>query len=145
MDPSQQTDGPSLNLDSHAVEWPSDKANKLLALPLSEETHQDLQSVRTATMNTTTDESPRQDTTFKDQLDKAAVEQREREQPRKPNPVFIPAASKVLGPKKPAKEEPPSVSGPPERPDHDPSIETFVRDQHRSKQPGSDADSVDGE
>ncbi|KAG5919005.1 hypothetical protein E4U42_006631 [Claviceps africana] len=105
-------------------------------------------------MTTTDDESTRQDTTFKDQLDKAAVEQREREQPRKSNPIvekstsvteFIPAASKILGAKEPPKGEQPSVTGPPERPDHDPSIETFVRDQHRSKQPGADANSVDGQ
>ncbi|KAG5980704.1 hypothetical protein E4U55_003729 [Claviceps digitariae] len=114
---------------------------------------------------TTTDESTPQDTTtgtFKDQLDKAATEQREREQPPKPNPIvekskslfscfdnilfafvfteFIPAASKILGTKEqPQKEEQPAVPGPPDRPVHDASIETFVRDQHRSKPPGENS------
>ncbi|KAG6013503.1 hypothetical protein E4U54_006647 [Claviceps lovelessii] len=84
-------------------------------------------------MTTTTDESTPQDTTFKDQLDKAATEQLTE---------FIPAASKILGTKEQPKQEKPSVPGPPERPVHDPSIATFVRDQHRSKQPGGDLDSV---
>ncbi|KAG6007204.1 hypothetical protein E4U21_006223 [Claviceps maximensis] len=89
-----------------------------------------------------TDESNPHDTTFKDQLDKAAAEQREREQPSEPNPIFIPAASKILGTKEQPKKEQPSLPGPPERPVDDASIETFVRDQHRSKQPGGDMSSV---
>ncbi|KAK2591058.1 hypothetical protein QQS21_011254 [Conoideocrella luteorostrata] len=86
--------------------------------------------------------------TFKDQLDKAAVEQRERDQDPKPHPVvekiteFIPAASKILGPKEHPKKDEPQPPGPPERPDHDPKIERFVRDQHRSKQPGGDLTEV---
>ncbi|KAK1760861.1 hypothetical protein QBC47DRAFT_356004 [Echria macrotheca] len=49
---------------------------------------------------------------------------------------YIPAAGKVLG--KHEKEEhvpeqqTTSKPGPPNRPDHDPQIEEFVRDQHRS-------------
>ncbi|KAG6038516.1 hypothetical protein E4U41_004133 [Claviceps citrina] len=99
-------------------------------------------------MATTDESSAAQDTSFKDQLDREAVEQREREQPAKANPIvekitqFIPAASKVLGPKGEPQKEERAIPGPPERPDHDPSIETFVRDQHRSKQPGGDFNSV---
>ncbi|QPG97162.1 hypothetical protein C2857_005889 [Epichloe festucae Fl1] len=103
------------------------------------------------TEKTTHDDAPAQNT-FKDQLDKAAIEQREREQSSKRNPIVekitqvIPAASKVLGPKEHHKQEahPP---GPPERPDHDPSIETFVRDQHKSMPRGIEGDltSVDRE
>ncbi|GAB0139262.1 hypothetical protein EsDP_00007473 [Epichloe bromicola] len=125
------------------------------------------------TGKTTHDDAPAQNT-FKDQLDKAAIEQREREQCSKPNPIveksmpprrvptslalshrgwpsssrhqlilpvteIIPAASKVLGPKEHHNQEahPP---GPPERPDHDPSIETFVRDQHKSMPRGIEGD-----
>jgi hypothetical protein len=53
---------------------------------------------------------------------------------------YIPAVGKVLGTSTPKKDtespEPTDLPGPPERPTHDGSIEEFVRDQHRSKQPG---------
>lgn len=55
---------------------------------------------------------------------------------------FIPAASKVLGPKEQPKEERPQIPGPPERPDHDHKIEEFVRDQHRSNMPGGEMNSL---
>jgi hypothetical protein len=47
---------------------------------------------------------------------------------------YVPPAAPLLGVKqdgheKKEHEQPP---GPPERPNHDPSIEEFVRDQHRS-------------
>ncbi|KID86889.1 hypothetical protein MGU_06018 [Metarhizium guizhouense ARSEF 977] len=86
---------------------------------------------------------------FKTQLDKAAVDQRERDQDPKPNPIvekiaeFIPAAGKVLAPKeKQPGEEQDEIPGPPDRPHHDDKIEEFVRDQHRSKMPGGDLSAV---
>ncbi|KAG6282030.1 hypothetical protein E4U48_005435 [Claviceps purpurea] len=96
--------------------------------------------------STTPKGSPQPDTsaTYKDQLDKAAIEEREREQSSKPNPIvekiteFIPAAAKVLGPKEKVQKEETPVPGPPERPHHDPNIEAFVRDQHKSKEPADD-------
>ncbi|PHH83409.1 hypothetical protein CDD82_1343 [Ophiocordyceps australis] len=92
------------------------------------------------------DKSQQQSDSFKDQLDRAAVESRE-SQAQKPNPVvekiaeYVPAASKVLGSSDQQQSERPlsqsDVPGPPNRPTHDPNIEEFVRDQHRSKMPGA--------
>ncbi|GAO16839.1 hypothetical protein UVI_02011630 [Ustilaginoidea virens] len=102
--------------------------------------------------------------TLKPQLDQAAVDQREREHTPKPNPVVqkstailtiwahpsdvatnsvpvtecFPPASKMLGPKDDKAHEQAHPPGPPDRPEHDAKIERFVRDQHRSKQPGGD-------
>ncbi|OAQ64883.1 hypothetical protein VFPPC_13963 [Pochonia chlamydosporia 170] len=90
---------------------------------------------------------PDQQETFKTQLDKAAVDQRERESESKPNPIvekiteYIPAAAKVLAPEKEKSPES-HIPGPPERPHHDDKIEAFVRDQHASKAPGGDLDQV---
>ncbi|KHO00347.1 uncharacterized protein MAM_02270 [Metarhizium album ARSEF 1941] len=111
-------------------------------------------------------ESDRQQETFKTQLDHAAADQRERDQDPKPNPIveksaqhvprqppswqgylttsvvteFIPAAGKVLAPrKKPGEDNQSEIPGPPDRPRHDGKIEEFVRDQHRSKVPGGDS------
>jgi hypothetical protein len=105
--------------------------------------------------------------TFKAQLDKAAVEQRERDQEPKQNPIveksklecdagnewahyvliclvseYIPAVGKVLAPKAQPRKEPAQVPGPPDRPHHDGKIEEFVRDQHTSKMPGGDLDTI---
>ncbi|KAK3365967.1 hypothetical protein B0T24DRAFT_597715 [Lasiosphaeria ovina] len=52
---------------------------------------------------------------------------------------YIPAVGKVLGAgeskgaPEPAAASEPEIGGPPNRPDHDPQIAEFVRDQHRSK------------
>jgi hypothetical protein len=50
---------------------------------------------------------------------------------------YVPAAAPILGVQtekdKEQHQQQSDVPGPPERPDHDPSIEEFVRDQHRSK------------
>ncbi|PHH90921.1 hypothetical protein CDD83_2259 [Cordyceps sp. RAO-2017] len=85
--------------------------------------------------------------TFKQQLDRAAVESKRNEdgQGERPNPIvekiaeYIPAASSMLGvpgTPEPAEQTRPDVPGPPNRPDHDHKIEDFVRDQHRSNTDG---------
>lgn len=48
---------------------------------------------------------------------------------------YVPAVTKILGKETEGKKpspEPKAISGPPDRPDHDPQIEEFVRDQHKS-------------
>ncbi len=47
---------------------------------------------------------------------------------------YVPPVAPLLGVKKdkPDEKEHEQPPGPPERPSHDPSIEEFVRDQHRS-------------
>ncbi|KAG8424569.1 hypothetical protein J3458_001346 [Metarhizium acridum] len=65
-------------------------------------------------------DSNSQQENFKTQLDRAAVDQRERDQDPKPNPIvekiaeFIPAAGKVLEPKEKPREERREIPGPPE-------------------------------
>jgi hypothetical protein len=89
-----------------------------------------------AGVNQETDQSQ---ATFKQQLDRAATDTRSQDA-NNINPIvekvveYVPAAAKVLGVnKEPQQETPVEVPGPPNRPDHDPKIEEFVRDQHRSK------------
>lgn len=105
---------------------------------------------------------------FKTQLDQAAVDERERQQPKQPNPIvekseciprpvvgvatltllavteYIPAVSKIIGGKESEPPEPQqsNVPGPPNRPDHDHNIEEFVRDQHRSNKSSGDLGSI---
>ncbi|KFH46906.1 hypothetical protein ACRE_022490 [Hapsidospora chrysogenum ATCC 11550] len=85
--------------------------------------------------------------TFKQQLDRAAEDGRTgADSQHSSRPIvdkiteYVPGASKVLGGGWPIPSETDTshnksgeVPGPPERPDHDPKIEEFVRDQHRSK------------
>ncbi|RYP42360.1 hypothetical protein DL767_000282 [Monosporascus sp. MG133] len=79
--------------------------------------------------------------TYKPQLDQAAREARNPGGERQPGLAqkiteYIPGAAKILGTgaqDKPA-EKPPAPHLPPKRPDHDPHIEEFMRDQHRSRQ-----------
>ncbi|KAJ1328996.1 hypothetical protein MN608_05727 [Microdochium nivale] len=87
---------------------------------------------------------------FKEQLDRAAFEAKNPDAGR-PEPTiidkvteYVPAVGKLLG--KTSSSDPNDSSSdsaavapdvPPRRPDHDEHIEEFVRDQHRSKQPGS--------
>ncbi|OAA36290.1 hypothetical protein NOR_07635 [Metarhizium rileyi] len=96
-------------------------------------------------MPSSNESNAQQESTFKPQLDRAAVDQREREQDSKLNPIvekiteFIPSAGKVLAPlEKPKPKELSEVPGPPERPQHDNKIEDFIRHQHRSTMPGGD-------
>lgn len=85
---------------------------------------------------------------FKEKLDKAAIEARQPPEDKPENQSFvapiiekvtelIPQAKEYLGdPKKDAEQaekEKTPPGGPPERPTHDMHIEEFVRDQHRSK------------
>ncbi|KAM4056383.1 hypothetical protein HRG_003299 [Hirsutella rhossiliensis] len=83
----------------------------------------------------------RQEESFKEQLDRIAMQSKQDGQEQQPNTLvekiteYIPAASKILGGA--SKEQPQQtaqsgVPGPPHRPDHDDKIEEFVRDQHRS-------------
>jgi len=91
-----------------------------------------------ASENPTT-EAPQE--SFKQQLDQAAAESREKDQGQQTNPIiekiteYVPAAANLLGTSKQSEEteQKPDVPGPPNRPDHDDNIEEFVRDQHRSK------------
>jgi len=88
-------------------------------------------------------EQPAQPETFKQQLDRVAVERRgsPQDNQQQTNPIvekiteYIPAAASLLGTNKQDEDkstEQKEVPGPPERPDHDHKIEDFVRDQHRS-------------
>ncbi|KEY73290.1 hypothetical protein S7711_01409 [Stachybotrys chartarum IBT 7711] len=77
---------------------------------------------------------------YKEQLDHRAMESRTAAQPKQANTIvdkiteYIPGAAKILGGSGEEKHESkPQPPGPPERPVHDPNIEEFVRDQHRSK------------
>ncbi|KAL0943878.1 uncharacterized protein CTRU02_201765 [Colletotrichum truncatum] len=92
---------------------------------------------------------------FKQQLDQAAHDAREPDEPPKQNPIiekdvwliqtfrkvtqYIPAAAKILGNPQEEKEEKkekisrPGIPGPPERPYDDAQVEEFIRQQHRSK------------
>ncbi|KAE9577290.1 hypothetical protein CGCF415_v000299 [Colletotrichum fructicola] len=79
---------------------------------------------------------------FKEQLDQAAHDAREPDEPPKQNPIiekvtqYIPAAAKILGNPPEEKEEKisrPGIPGPPERPYNDAQVEEFIRQQHRSK------------
>ncbi|KAH9883388.1 hypothetical protein F4778DRAFT_767099 [Xylariomycetidae sp. FL2044] len=93
---------------------------------------------------------PRDEPTLKDRLDQAAKESRHQgdSPPQNQSSLvekvveYLPAAASVLGSKGPDQGQKPAdtppakdLSGPPERPHHDGSIEEFVRHQHRSKKP----------
>ncbi|KAH8177344.1 hypothetical protein LIA77_02426 [Sarocladium implicatum] len=77
---------------------------------------------------------------YKNQLDRVATERRNQEHQPQVHPVvekiveYVPPVAPLLGVKqdKPEDKEGQSPPGPPERPNHDVSIEEFVRDQHRS-------------
>ncbi|KFA62151.1 hypothetical protein S40285_01636 [Stachybotrys chlorohalonatus IBT 40285] len=62
---------------------------------------------------------------YKEQLDHRAMESRTVAQPKQANTIVDKSEEK--------QESKPQPPGPPERPVHDPKIEEFVRDQHRSK------------
>ncbi|KAH0444988.1 hypothetical protein CcaCcLH18_00049 [Colletotrichum camelliae] len=91
---------------------------------------------------------------FKEQLDQAAHDAREPDEPPKQNPIIekaphyshanhnnntcflLSAAAKILGNPPEDKEEKisrPGIPGPPERPYNDAQVEEFIRQQHRSK------------
>ncbi|CAI0655552.1 hypothetical protein K4K61_007526 [Colletotrichum sp. SAR11_59] len=73
---------------------------------------------------------------FKEQLDQAAHDAREPDEPPKQNPIIEKAAAKILGNPPEEKEEKisrPGIPGPPERPYNDAQVEEFIRQQHRSK------------
>ncbi|OLN84949.1 hypothetical protein CCHL11_03989 [Colletotrichum chlorophyti] len=79
---------------------------------------------------------------FKEQLDQAAHDARQPDEPPKQNPIiekvtqYIRAAAKILGNGQEEKEEKisrPGIPGPPERPYDDVQVEEFIRQQHRSK------------
>ncbi|RYO79683.1 hypothetical protein DL762_008042 [Monosporascus cannonballus] len=78
--------------------------------------------------------------TYKPQLDQAAREARNPGGERQSGLAqkiteYIPGAAKILdtGAQDKPEEKHPTPHLPPRRPDHDPHIEEFVRDQHRSK------------
>ncbi|KAK1253413.1 hypothetical protein MKX07_001490 [Trichoderma sp. CBMAI-0711] len=87
--------------------------------------------------------------TFKEQLDKEAVESRTRHDGENGEhstvkavvdkiASAIPASVPFIGGSHPdhkAEEHKPEPTIPPRRPEHDPQIEEFVRDQHRSNEP----------
>ncbi|KAF6841298.1 hypothetical protein CMUS01_03616 [Colletotrichum musicola] len=79
---------------------------------------------------------------FKEQLDQAAHDAREPDEPPRQNPIiekvtqYIPAAAKLLGNPQEEKDEKisrPGIPGPPDRPYDDAQVEEFIRQQHRSK------------
>ncbi|RYP05712.1 hypothetical protein DL764_003637 [Monosporascus ibericus] len=83
--------------------------------------------------------------TYKPQLDQAAREARSPGGERQPGLAqksktpsvteHVPGVAKILGTGAQDKpeEKPPAPHLPPKRPEHDPHIEEFVRDQHRSR------------
>ena len=79
--------------------------------------------------------------TYKPQLDQAAREARnpggEEHQPGLAQKIaeYVPGTAKILGAGAQDKpeEKPPAPHLPPKRPDDDPRIEEFVRDQHSSR------------
>ncbi|KAL6875437.1 hypothetical protein HDV57DRAFT_503167 [Trichoderma longibrachiatum] len=88
--------------------------------------------------------------TFKEQLDKEAVESRTQHQGESGEhstvkavvdkiASVIPASVPFIGggshPDENKVEQKPEPKIPPRRPEHDPQIEEFVRDQHRSNEP----------
>ncbi|KAH0498045.1 hypothetical protein TgHK011_005324 [Trichoderma gracile] len=86
--------------------------------------------------------------TFKEQLDKEAIESRTHDDGEKQSTVkavvdkiasVIPASVPFIGGShtddKVEEEHKPEPKIPPRRPEHDPQIEEFVRDQHRSNEP----------
>ncbi|KAF5524502.1 hypothetical protein CGCA056_v004678 [Colletotrichum aenigma] len=76
---------------------------------------------------------------FKEQLDQAAHDAREPDEPPKQNPIIEKAAAKILSNPPEEKEEKisrPGIPGPPERPYNDAQVEEFIRQQHRSKGEG---------
>ncbi|RYP86344.1 hypothetical protein DL770_004936 [Monosporascus sp. CRB-9-2] len=74
--------------------------------------------------------------TYKPQLDEAAREARNPGGERQPVTEYVPGVAKILGTGAQDKpeEKHPAPHLPPKRPDHDPHIEEFVRDQHRSRE-----------
>ena len=82
---------------------------------------------------------------FKEQLDRAAFEAKFPDAGKPEATIvdkvveYVPPLGKLLGknntPDESARESPVAPDVAPRRPDHDPNIEEFVRDQHRSKQP----------
>ncbi|KAI1076331.1 hypothetical protein F5B20DRAFT_333469 [Whalleya microplaca] len=86
---------------------------------------------------------PRNEMSFKAQLDQAARDARNLNdrgtgQSSLANKIteYLPAATNLLGTgsqKKPEERSSRYIPGPPDRPHHDEHIEEFVRDQHRSR------------
>ncbi|KAM0256368.1 hypothetical protein ACHAQJ_005019 [Trichoderma viride] len=89
-------------------------------------------------------DSPAQAPPFKEQLDQKAIESREHENDNEGNSIIqtvlhkisqaIPATVPIVGGSNPdgKVENEEELAAPPHRPENDPQIAEFVRDQHRS-------------
>ncbi|CAJ2508063.1 Uu.00g092490.m01.CDS01 [Anthostomella pinea] len=103
----------------------------------------------TTANNMSSSQTPGNEMSYKDQLDQVAKDARNpnngKDTTGQPSLIekvteYVPAAGKIFGTEsqddKTSKAAvPKETPGPPVRPHHDPSIEEFMRDQHRSKKP----------